>query len=63
MGQGGLYLFFYKEALLYSFISLSLSVGSFSVLTLSVMGLQASQPAHCAIVITQWGLSLWEASF
>lgn len=64
MGLAGLYLaFMLQEALLYSSISLSISVGFFSVLTLSVMGLQASQPAHCAIVITQWGLSLWEASF
>lgn len=54
MGQGGHYpAFFLQEALLYSCISLSISVGSFSVLTLSVMALQASQPAHCAIVVTQ----------
>lgn len=52
-----------QEALLYSSILLSISIGSFGVLTLSVIGLQPSQPAHCAIVISQWGLSLWEASF
>lgn len=52
-----------QEALLYSPILLSVSIGPFGVLTLSVMGLQSRQPGHCAIVVSQWGLSLWEASF
>lgn len=61
--DGFFLLSFSQEAVLYSPILLSVSIGPFGVLTLSVMGLQPSQPVHCAIVISQWGLSFREASF